>query len=329
MGVRIGRQYALSWMKKAEDSEKNYRHSRSQTLAFYEEAIKRDPEFAEPWYKKGILISNHRYLHSDSAREEFIKSAPPGYSGRLNRYDLAETCFEKALEIEPNSIDALFEKGKFHNSFSGTGVKEDALICLNKVLELDSKHVDALEEKIDVLENMQKFEESLVCIEQIIKINRKKSSGLSLAWSIVHKANILYELGKFNDSLKLLDKEITHGNFLKKEAYTLNRKGLILAKLERYYDALDCFDESKESSNGYRHPFSEIYAEVNFCRALCLQETFGDKKEIFQYYTSAINLSQSQLAEYAGTTYAWKVLKNGLTKFHEYCDRESPKWLKN
>ena len=326
MGVRIGRQYALSWMKKAKKAE--YRSS-LQAFTYYDEAAKRDPEFAQPWYEKGKLARRYSNLENDSDKEELLKGAPPGYSGSHDAYDLAEACFEKALEIEPNSIDALFEKGNFHSSYVGIGIKEDALTCLNKVLELDSKHVDALEIKIKVLKDMQKFEESLECIDQLIKIKKKKSDSISLAWTILHKANILYELGKFKDSLKWLDKAISTKKFLENEKYTLTRKGLILAKLERYYDALDCFNESKNSSPHIRHPFEEIYAEVNFCRALCLQETFGDKKEIFQYYTSAINLSQSQLAEYAGTTYAWKVLKNGLTKFHEYCDRESPKWLKN
>ena len=319
MGVRIGRQYALSWMKKAKKAE--YR-SRLQAFTYYDEAAKRDPEFAQPWYEKGKLASRYSNLENDSDKDELLKGAPPGYSGSLDRYDLAEACFEKALEIEPNSIDALFEKGKFHSSFIGIGIREDALTCLNKVLELDSKHMDALEIKINVLEDMQKFEESLECIDQLIKIKKKKSDSISLAWTILHKANILYELGKFKDSLKWLDKAISTKKFLENEKYTLTRKGLILAKLERYYDALACFNESKNSSPHIRHPFEEIYAEVNFCRALCLQETYADKNEIIESYTFAINLSKSRLTSGAGTTYAWKVLKNGLAQFSEFCDRK-------
>ncbi len=89
-----------------------------------------------------------------------------------------------------------------------------------------------------------------------------------------------------------------------------------------YGDALDCFDESKESLKDGRPPLSEITVEAHFCRALCLQETCADKKEVFNSYYSAIYAAKYRVTEYVGTPYDWKVLKNGLAQFSEFCNRK-------
>ena len=52
LGFRTGRKYAITWCKKAEN------YSDVKALECYDEAIKRDPEFAEPWYGKGKIFAD-------------------------------------------------------------------------------------------------------------------------------------------------------------------------------------------------------------------------------------------------------------------------------
>ncbi len=59
----------------------------------------------------------------------------------LKRFEEAIVCFDKAIELNPNDIEALNNKGA---SLDYLKRHDEAIECFNKCLELDSNHSEAL-----------------------------------------------------------------------------------------------------------------------------------------------------------------------------------------
>ena len=92
-------------------------------LKCYDEAIKRDPEYAEPWYRKGTIFADagelprswtwcHRF-------SPYITGRPhppyPEVGPMPNKYQETLKLFDKATELDPKFVDAWFAKGDFYS----------------------------------------------------------------------------------------------------------------------------------------------------------------------------------------------------------------------
>jgi len=103
------------------------------------------------------------------------------------------------------------------------------------------------------LEN--KYAESIVCLDRVIRINPK----LAIAW--YYKGTALNALGQFQEAIICL--ENVHRNWC--EAW--NQKGIAYANLKKYFEAITCFEKAIKFDTDNQ----SVYAE-NKARAIKEQE---------------------------------------------------------
>ena len=103
------------------------------------------------------------------------------------------------------------------------------------------------------LEN--KYAESIVCLDRVIRINPK----LAIAW--YYKGTALNALGQFQEAIICL--ENVHRNWC--EAW--NQKGIAYANLKKYFEAITCFEKAIKFDTDNQSVYTE-----NKARAIKEQE---------------------------------------------------------
>ena len=103
------------------------------------------------------------------------------------------------------------------------------------------------------LEN--KYAESIVCLDRVIRINPK----LAIAW--YYKGTALNALGQYQEAIICL--ENVHRNWC--EAW--NQKGIAYANLKKYFEAITCFEKAIKCDTDNQSAYRE-----NNARAIKEQE---------------------------------------------------------
>ena len=103
------------------------------------------------------------------------------------------------------------------------------------------------------LEN--KYAESIVCLDRVIRINPK----LAIAW--YYKGTALNALGQFQEAIICLEK--VHQNWCE----TWNQKGIAYANLKKYFEAITCFEKAIKFDTDNQSVYTE-----NKARAIKEQE---------------------------------------------------------
>ena len=103
------------------------------------------------------------------------------------------------------------------------------------------------------LEN--KYAESIVCLDRVIRINPK----LAIAW--YYKGTALNALGQYQEAIICL--ENVHQNWC--EAW--NQKGIAYANLKKYFEAITCFEKAIKFDTQNESAYTE-----NKARAIKEQE---------------------------------------------------------
>ena len=129
---------------------------------------------------------------------------------------------------------------------------------LEKVLIQKSKPPDRTRHFLDKavklgLEN--KYAESIVCLDRVIRINPK----LAIAW--YYKGTALNALGQYQEAIICL--ENVHRNWC--EAW--NQKGIAYANLKKYFEAITCFEKAIKFDTDNQSVYTE-----NKARAIKEQE---------------------------------------------------------
>ena len=107
------------------------------------------------------------------------------------------------------------------------------------------------------LEN--KYAESIVCLDRVIRINPK----LAIAW--YYKGTALNALGQYQEAIICL--ENVHRNWC--EAW--NQKGIAYANLQKYFEAITCFEKAIKFDTDNQSVYTE-----NKARAIREQEENND-----------------------------------------------------
>ena len=103
------------------------------------------------------------------------------------------------------------------------------------------------------LEN--KYAESIVCLDRVIRINPK----LAIAW--YYKGTALNALGQFQEAIICLEK--VNRNWCE----TWNQKGIAYANLKKYFEAITCFEKAIKFDTDNQSAYAE-----NKARAIKEQE---------------------------------------------------------
>ena len=329
MGFRTGRKYAITWCKKAE----NYSYVKA--LECYDEAIKRDPTFAKPWYEKGKIFADTPELPENwmwqSTISPYITGRPappyPEVGPMPSKYKETLKLFDKATELDPKFIDAWYAKGDFYLGYvNGEG---DAVECFDKVIALDSKYEPAWYGKAEALAKLGKHEEVIKCCDKaitLLPVDAKERNTddnnyyYSSRWYI--KANALSELGKHKEAIKCYDEALEMGSNRGEGGHMFGQKGITLAKLGKHEEAIKCFDEALKRM-GYRT--DSLRSKINLAKADALSELgefVSDETSMFKCYSSAIRFYTDKLFDDKHKPVVdiddWE---EGVRKLQEICSR--------
>ena len=332
MGFRTGRKYAITWCKKAEN------YSDVKALECYDEAIKRDPEFAEPWYQKGKIFADADELPGSwmwcHVISPYITGRPhppyPEVGPMPDKYRETLKLFNKATELDPKFVDAWFAKGDFYSHYDYR--ETDSIECYDKVIALDSKYEPAWYGKAEAFAELGKHKEVIKCCDKAIPLLPANAKGMntdennyyySSRW--YRKANALSALGKHKEALKCYDEalemETDQRGIIREGGHIFEMKGITLAKLGKHKEAIKCYDEAIPMLDyGY-----EEQEEINLAKADALSELgegVSDETSMVKCYSSAIRFYTDKLFDDKHQPVVdiddWE---EGLEKLQEICSR--------
>ncbi len=195
-----------------------------------------NPENADAWSGKALAL---RYL---SLNEHDLDK----YSESLKASDKAIELYDRAIEADSQDVNAIYYKGL---AISDKAITMQAAEKLN----IDS----------DKQERIKYFEEAISTYDTAIERNPKYIT----AWK--NKGNILFSLGKYNDSIQACDKaiEIAPGYGL-----AWYSKGLALSRLGRHEEAAAAYDKAietfPENAGIWYNKGNALYGMGNYDEAL-------------------------------------------------------------
>jgi len=330
LGFRKGRQYAITWCKKAEKAEEGWKGDSVKALECYDEAIKRDPEFAEPWYQKGKIFADARELPESwtwcHRISPYITGRPappyPEVGPMPDKYFETLKLFNKATELDPKFVDAWFAKGDFN--FGYVNGEHDALECFDKAIALDPKYEPAWYGKAKALAKLGKHEEALKCCDKAIallpadaKDRDRDDNDNYFAGRWCEKADAFAALGRDKEAIKCYD-EIIEMKYHMMKDYALGQKGITLAKLGKHEEALKCYDEATKSGF-YRGGIDQV--EMNLVKADALSELGGPQERMLKCYSVAIRMCADKLVDDKHSPVSEYNWEKGVKKLQETCSR--------
>ena len=106
---------------------------------------------------------------------------------------------DKALEINPEHVGALYNKGW---ALVGLEKQEEAIVWLDKALVLNPNYVDALNMKGNALLGLDKPEEAIVWFDKAIEVNPNYFFALN------NKGLMLSNLGRYDEAITYFNKAL-------------------------------------------------------------------------------------------------------------------------
>ena len=359
MGFKKGRQYATTWLERAEDIGywKSYRTIggiQYRPVDCCVEALRRDPEYAEAWCKLGSKItkmSSGEDTDKELAGMDLFKDEPKITDDKRLHYahiNAAKFCFDKAIEIEPKYVDAWYGKGSWCLEWRPPDLKE-GIECFLEVTKLDPKHKTAWFDLANAYSSWSEYTKAFNCYDKAIALS---PDNLHVVYA--KKADLLSECvktkrGQFKatsksparsilpkDALMCYDKAL---EIKPKYGYASYKKGMLLERLSRYEEALECF-EGFGGKYGYDRDTAKSVSTSNVLHRQALRDKLKPNSdgstESFETYCRILgnffkgdNLSEVEFARK-------KLNENILQHIHKLPDHvteedvyEMGEWLQN
>lgn len=149
-------------------------------------------------------------------------------------YDDAIKCYDKALEINPGSMEAWNNKGL---ALARTGRLAEAVQCYDKALEIDPGDTEVMYNKGISLALLGKSKEAIECYDKLLAANPRDAD----AWCSI--GDVLFESGRYEEALAAYNKSI---EIDPKDEVTWNNRGMTLVKLNRFAEAIESYDKALE-----------------------------------------------------------------------------------
>ena len=120
-------------------------------LDYINSALDLRPASTEAWYHKGIYYQSKGMIgEAAEAYENLVKNDPDGFLGHYNlgylyltesdQYETALAYFDTVLSIQPQAIDAMYNRGVCYEEL---GDEETAEAVYREVLDQDPQHTMA------------------------------------------------------------------------------------------------------------------------------------------------------------------------------------------
>jgi tetratricopeptide (TPR) repeat protein len=175
----------------------------------------------------------------DSDKAKLFCYGPGFFYLMRKEYHKSLVCYDKALEIKLDYVEAWYNKGYV---LERLGEYEAAIASYNKALEIDPNVADTWNNKASVLSRLGKYEEAIKSYDKAIELEP------NYAGTWYNKGNALGSLGRYEEAIKSYDKAIElEPNY----AGTWYNKGNALGSLGRYEQAIKSYDKAIELEPNY------------------------------------------------------------------------------
>ncbi|RHZ71996.1 hypothetical protein Glove_248g25 [Diversispora epigaea] len=120
---------------------------------------------------------------------------------RIYKYEESITDLSKAIEIEPNNVDALISRG---DAYIEIGKYEESIADLSRALEIESNNVEALISRGESYSKMHKYEKSIADLCTALEIEPKNVNALVVRGKTYSRTNKYEEsIADLNSALKI------------------------------------------------------------------------------------------------------------------------------
>ncbi|MEG4418451.1 tetratricopeptide repeat protein [Microcoleus sp. LAD1_D5] len=152
----------------------------------------------------------------------------------LKRYDEALVSYDRAIKLDENDPWHWAKRGYLLNNLKHY---EEALKSFDMAIELDENDPWAWVQRGDVLDNLQRYEEALESCDMAIELDENDP------WAWVQRGNILDNLQRYEEALESCDMAIELDANYK---WAWATRSNVLNYLERYEEALESYDRAIE-----------------------------------------------------------------------------------
>lgn len=202
---------AKEWYENGEDLIEKLEFQKA--LTCFDKALEIDPGLAPAWLGKGTSLTG------------------------LGKFKEAIKCCDKAIYLDPENAEAWLAKGNILHSI---GKNEEALKCINKALKINPDNGEIWASKGMILALNEEFKEAMECINKAMELDPKNSN----VW--LSKATFYHKLGDYQEAIKCCDTTIELSDQDEAVASALYYKGVVLADIEAFEEAIKCFEKVLE-----------------------------------------------------------------------------------
>ena len=141
----------------------------------------------------------------DNTAESWFKKGQE--LGRNGSYEEAVKAYDNALELDPKNAEAWLGKGTVLSLWAGSindkGLYEDAIKAFDKAIELDPQQTRGRLVKASALLNLGRYNESLKILDEALEAASQDSEKAQI-W--FEKAHLFAEQGNYNETTEALEK---------------------------------------------------------------------------------------------------------------------------
>jgi len=146
---------------------------------------------------------------------------------------------DRALRIDPTDADIWAYKGYVLNDLEHY---EAAIDCTDRALEIDPNCAMAWTNKGNALWGLGQYAEAIACFDRALEIDQ----GGWVVIPLSNKANVLHLLGRKQEAMALYDQALAIDSVGDDAVEPWYNKGVLLLELERWEEALSCFERALE-----------------------------------------------------------------------------------
>lgn len=253
-------------------------------LAGYEDAIRREPMNANFWINKGNLLSTmNRGSEALEAYDYALKLDPNSKMALMNKglhlqdlglHQKALECFSDVLRLDPNHDHAWRRIGHSQlaigniegsiqsysmacscgpdnarnwsglaDCYAENGQFQKSLDCYDRALAKDRHHNSARVGRGRALLDLGRLEEAISSLDAALAVDPDDEAGIN------YKAIALCRMDRQEDAIALFDLLLKRAS--QETDVIWANKGRALAELERWHEALPCFDRALEINPDY------------------------------------------------------------------------------
>ncbi|HSF51526.1 MAG TPA: tetratricopeptide repeat protein [Nitrososphaeraceae archaeon] len=218
----------------------------------------------------------------------------------LVRNEEAIKCYDKAIEIDPHVSMSYYLKGRI---LLAVGRYEEAIVCCDKAIEIDPYDTMSYYNKGNALSALGRYEEAIDYYDKAIAINSQDAEAY------YYKGVILSILGRNEEAIVCCDKAI---EINPQYALAYYYKGAALSDLGRYEEAIVCYDKTIE--------INPQDADAHLARGIALS-TLGRKEEAIACFDKTIEINPQDASAY----YNKGIVLSVLGRYEEaiVCDDKS------